>query len=60
MWPVTLSQAERTGEVAHEQWLLLDGSQESLVNCLLVRSAAARWLLLLLNVLVLLQTSFKK
>ena len=60
VWPVTLSQAERTGKVAHKQWLLLDGSKESLVNCLLVRSAAARWLLLLLKELISLQASFEK
>jgi hypothetical protein len=59
VWPVTLSQAERTGKVAHKQWLLLDGSKESLVNCLLVRSAAARWLLLLFKELISLQTSFE-
>jgi hypothetical protein len=59
VWPVTLSQAERTGKVAHKQWLLLDGSKESLVNCLLVRSAAARWLLLLFTELISLQHLLK-
>jgi hypothetical protein len=49
MWSVTLSQAERTGKVADEQWLLLDGGKESLVDCLLVCGAAARWLLWLHN-----------
>lgn len=45
VWSVTLSQAERGCKVAGKEWLLLDGGKDSLVNGLLVGSAAARWLL---------------
>ena len=55
VWSVTLSQAERTGKVADKQWLLLDGGKESLVDCLLVCGAAARWFLWLYKLLVLTQ-----
>jgi hypothetical protein len=47
VWPITLSEAESAAEVANEVWFLLDGSDESLIDGLLVCCAAARWLLLL-------------
>lgn len=52
VWSVTLPQAERTGEIADEEWLLLDGSQESLIDGLLVCGTGAGWLLLLYIALI--------
>lgn len=50
---VTLSQAERAGEVAGEQLNLLDVGNQGLVNSLLVGGAVAVDLLLLQDVSVL-------
>jgi len=41
VWPITLSQAERTGKVTDEQWFLFNRRQESLVYGLLVCGTAA-------------------
>lgn len=53
VWLVTLSQTESATKVAGKEGFLLDGSEESLVDGLLVCGTAAGWLLLLFNMSIL-------
>jgi hypothetical protein len=57
VWPITLSEAESAAKVANEVWFLLDGSEESLVDGLLVCCAATGWLLLLFIIRTLLPST---
>lgn len=41
VWAVALAERERRGKVAGEELLLLDGGEDSLVDCLLVGGTAA-------------------
>jgi len=50
VWSITLPQAERCGEIALQQWLLLDIGQYRLVHRLLIIGTALCEFLLLFRV----------